>query len=330
MGLPDPLSSPDCDLRGLQWMPLDVGRIVDSDLFLISSGDEFKAAFRLWCKSWEQVPAGSLPNNDVVLAGLALAKNWKKVREVAMRNWVLCSDNRWYHPVVAAKAMEALPSRQDFVAKKSAAAERKDRERADRKSLFELLRTHGIVPNYDTKTSALRDMVKQYVRPNDTPTNVTSGVTDSVTGHADVTARTGTPQGEGQGSLIPSEAGASGGAPPPALPTVTAQDQVFAIGVALLTAEGVIEKNARSFLAMQCKSHGAAAVVQALQQCAEDKPVQAIPWLQTVLKAQNLGQPGKPDDRKTRQLQTAALMTGATPPQRKPDAHDVESRILPA
>lgn len=77
-----------------------------------------------------------------------------------------------------------------------------------------------------------------------------------------------------------SEAKASGGKPPPQDP----QDQVYAIGVALLTASDVTDKNARSFLAMQCKSHGAAAVVDALQRCAEAKPVQPVSWLVEALK----------------------------------------------
>jgi hypothetical protein len=278
--LPDPLSSPDCDLRGLQWMPLDVGRIVDSDLFLISSGDEFKAAFRLWCKSWEQVPAGSLPNNDIVLAGLSLAKNWKKVREVAMRNWVLCSDNRWYHPVVAAKAMEALPSRQDFVAKKSSDAERKERERADRKYLFELLRANNIVPKYDTKTSALRDMASTYMQPPVTQPTVTG----SVTGHGHFTdksrLREGQGQGQGQGSLIPSEANASGAAPP----KLTDPDEIiFGYGLPMLTNAGTGEKQARSFLGGLRKHHGDQALIDMLRDCAKAKPLQPLEWLAAAL-----------------------------------------------
>lgn len=199
--LPAPLTPPECDLRGLEWMPLDVMTVIDSDLFTTSTGDEFKAAFALWCKSWRQVPAGSLPNDEKALAELSRAKNWKKVRDKAMHNWVLCSDGRYYHPVVSKKALEALPSRQEFEHKKTAEAQRKERERADRKALFALLREHGIVPPYDTKTTALRELAKPFVTPpsqdRDVTGSVTGGVTGGVTGHAPVTAKTGT--GEGQG-----------------------------------------------------------------------------------------------------------------------------------
>jgi len=104
----EPLTPPDCDLRGLPFMPLDVVRLSDSDLVALSTGDEFKAAVMLWCKAWLQVPAASVPNDDRILAHLSGAgRAWAKVKAVALRGWVLCDDGRLYHPVVAEKAREA-------------------------------------------------------------------------------------------------------------------------------------------------------------------------------------------------------------------------------
>lgn len=103
-----PLVPSDCDLRGLAWMPLDAVRLLDSDLFAVSTGDEFKAAVALWCKAWQQIPAGSLPNDDRVLAHLSGAgSRWKRLKPMALRGFVLCSDGRLYHPVIAEKALEA-------------------------------------------------------------------------------------------------------------------------------------------------------------------------------------------------------------------------------
>lgn len=160
--LPQPLTPAACDLRGLPYMPLDVIRLLDSDMFAESTGDELKAAIALWCKSWTQIPAGSLPNKDKVLAELSRAKNWKKVKAMAMRGWILCADDRWYHPVVAEKALAALPGRAEFNDKKSAEAERKERERNDRKVLFELLKSHGHNLDWNTSTKTLRAMSVQY------------------------------------------------------------------------------------------------------------------------------------------------------------------------
>lgn len=104
----DPMTPADCDLRGLPFMPLDVVRLGDSDLVALSTGDEFKAAVMLWCKSWLQVPAASLPDDDRILAHLSgTGQRWGRVKAVALRGWVLCTDGRLYHPVVAEKAREA-------------------------------------------------------------------------------------------------------------------------------------------------------------------------------------------------------------------------------
>jgi hypothetical protein len=111
MNYPDPLTPPDCDLRDFPFMPLDVVRLRDSDLSIQAEGDEFRAAVLLWCASWHQIPAASLPDDNSTLASLAgygrVQKEWLKVRDGALRGWVLCSDTRLYHPVVAEKARDA-------------------------------------------------------------------------------------------------------------------------------------------------------------------------------------------------------------------------------
>ncbi len=108
-----PMTSPECDCRGLPYMPLDVVRLRESDLAALSTGEEFKAAVLLWCAAWNQVPAASLPDDERILARLAgysLAE-WRGLSDQALRGWVRCTDERLYHPVVAEKAMEAWAGR---------------------------------------------------------------------------------------------------------------------------------------------------------------------------------------------------------------------------
>jgi uncharacterized protein YdaU (DUF1376 family) len=110
---PDPPVPPECDCRGLPFMPLDVVRLRDSDLAALATGDEFKAAVLLWCAAWGQLPAGSLPDDERILArlaGVSLAE-WRGLSDMAMRGWELCSDGRFYHPVIAEKAAEAWAAR---------------------------------------------------------------------------------------------------------------------------------------------------------------------------------------------------------------------------
>jgi hypothetical protein len=77
--------------------------------------------------------------------------------------------------------------------------------------------------------------------------------------------------------------GAKPPAPAPAPPTQG--ETIFALGVPLLTAAGVSERNARSMLGHQRKTHGDDAVVNALRRCAEQSPLEPVAWLQAALKA---------------------------------------------
>ena len=95
-------------------MPLDVARLRDSDLASDESPEACWAAVLLWAAAWHQVPAASIPNNDNWIAKQAgyaqrgkIAREWATVRTGALRGWVLCSDGRLYHPVVAEKARDA-------------------------------------------------------------------------------------------------------------------------------------------------------------------------------------------------------------------------------
>lgn len=85
------------------------------------------------------------------------------------------------------------------------------------------------------------------------------------------------PSSSSSATQIPSDADASAGKPaaPPA-----PKDVVFALGVPLLTAAGVKEANARSFLGMQVKAHGDAKTAEALQACAEERAIDPVSWLQ--------------------------------------------------
>ncbi len=102
---PEPLTPPDLDLRSFGYMPLEVVRLRDSDLVVLASGEEFRAAVLLWCAAWHQVPAGSVPKDERMLANLAGfgrdIKGWRSVSDAALRGFVECSDGRLYHPVIA-------------------------------------------------------------------------------------------------------------------------------------------------------------------------------------------------------------------------------------
>jgi uncharacterized protein YdaU (DUF1376 family) len=104
-----PLVPPDVDLRKFGFMPLHVASLRDSDLSVIATGDEFRAAVLLWCFSWHQLPAASVPDDDEELASICgyNRAQWRKVKAGALRGFVKCSDGRLYHPKIAQDAMRA-------------------------------------------------------------------------------------------------------------------------------------------------------------------------------------------------------------------------------
>jgi uncharacterized phage protein (TIGR02220 family) len=130
---PEPLVAADVDLRDFQFLPLDVVRLRDSGLTAKATGDEFRAAVLLWCASWHQIPAASLPDDDQELANLCgysrAMREWAKVKAGALRGWIKCSDGRLYHPIVAEKAVDAWLKKQAQRARTEAARRAREEER---------------------------------------------------------------------------------------------------------------------------------------------------------------------------------------------------------
>lgn len=113
--LPDPPVPPEVDLRAFEFMPLKIAQLFGSEFHARTSDAEWRAGVTLWLKSWHQVPAGSLPDDDVALARLAElgrdVRGWRKVKAGAMRGWFKCSDGRLYHAVVAGNVLEGWEGR---------------------------------------------------------------------------------------------------------------------------------------------------------------------------------------------------------------------------
>lgn len=272
--LPSPPVSPEADLRGLPFMPLDVIRLMDSDLFALSTGDEFKAAVSLWCKSWTQLPPGSIPQDDRVLAHLSGAgSKWKKVKVMAIHGFVLCSDGRLYHPVVCEKVIEAWESR---VAKRDEVEgdkARKQREREERTKMFATLREQGRAPAWNTSTRELRELLsREPVTPVTDLSRVTSHeqVTDSSRGQSRLR------QGQGQGQVEEGSVPSGTGAKPPQGDPVK---QIFDRGVAIYSAAGLAEQKSREILGKQRREFGDAAMLAAISACENEHPSEPVSFI---------------------------------------------------
>jgi len=163
-------------------MPLDVARLLTSETW-IEAADDPKlghALICLWCESWHQVPAASLPDNPRVIARLAMCDGpeWERIGARALEGWTLCSDGRWYHPVVAEKAIEAWIEK--LTQRKSSAAGNARRWGAevDAASVdqgLEAARAMLAALNPDSRTLRKRIPRQSLPHPGGTPDRVPSG-----------------------------------------------------------------------------------------------------------------------------------------------------------
>jgi hypothetical protein len=103
------------DATGLPSMPLEIERLKRSKTWRRCRTEPFLAYYvaNLWMAAFHGVPAGSLEDDDELLAELAgcLPLEWVRVRPIALHAWQKREDGRLYHPIVEAKAREALSIR---------------------------------------------------------------------------------------------------------------------------------------------------------------------------------------------------------------------------
>ena len=100
-----PLVTADVDLKDFPYTPIFRARLFGSSFHATATDAEWRAGVTLWLRSWDQVPAGSLPQDEVQLCRLAELgrdmKTWRKVRLIALHGWAAAPDGRLYHEVVA-------------------------------------------------------------------------------------------------------------------------------------------------------------------------------------------------------------------------------------
>lgn len=144
---------------------LDMERMYQSDTWAIANGLQRAFLFRLLAESWMQLPAGSLPDSDAVIAAridMPLSE-FKVNREILMRGWWKASDGRLYHPVITEQVTGVMARKSDW-----AARQRKSREtRASSRSGTDVTRdsdvshTHVTVSHAPTTTITTNTNTKE-------------------------------------------------------------------------------------------------------------------------------------------------------------------------
>lgn len=283
------MTPPGCVLQDFPHTPIFRARLFGSSFHARATDAEWRAGVTLWLKSWDQVPAGSLPDDDIELCRLAeLArdlKTWKKVKAGALRGWVLCGDSRLYHPVVAEgvnNALEAKTAQRDKTLKaRIAALEKRLKESSD-----------------ESQKAALTEEVRSLKLS--LSQKALLSVTESVTG-SDTESKRREEKGREGNSY--SEPNGSGGKPPK---LTDPKEIIFGYGLSMLVSAGTPEKQARSFLGGLEKHHGPTTLIDTLRDCAKARPLQPLEWLAAALPPPSVG--GKPNAQEALEASNNAVL----------------------
>lgn len=88
---------------------------MQSDTWALASPDVRPWLLMLWTVAWQQVPCGSMPSSDELIAARLGMKPaaFKKHKDVLMRGWTLADDGRLYHDTISERVLEKI-ARQKF------------------------------------------------------------------------------------------------------------------------------------------------------------------------------------------------------------------------
>jgi hypothetical protein len=102
------------DTRAKGWrFELDYEQIEQSSTWSVAKPAARPWLLMMWMLAWKQVPCGSWPADEEVIAG-ALGideEQWALHRKALMRGWTEADDGRLYHPTITKRVIEMLGKR---------------------------------------------------------------------------------------------------------------------------------------------------------------------------------------------------------------------------
>jgi hypothetical protein len=292
-------------------MPLDIQRLFNSEFHARANDSEWRAGLTLWLKSFHQVPAGSIPDDDVSLARLAElgrdVKTWRKVKEVALHGWVKCSDGRLYHPVVAEKAAEAWAGKKNQRARTGKARLQAMLARLSKASdTFDFAH---IESNVQTVLGELSQQLSQTEFE-----SIKKSVTDSVTEAK--RKREGKGEGKGQGKELDSVPEGTGGEPPEKSPDQMTKDELWTAGKSLLVQAKMPAAQCGSFVGKLVKDYTDAVVIEAVRAAVVQRPADPASFLkaccQRLSGERSSGRPNRQEALEQHNQQIAERLAGET------------------
>ena len=111
------------DTKAKGWrFELDIDQVMQSDTWALAPHDIRPWLLMIWSISWQQIPCGSLPADDAVIAariGMKLAA-FMKNKAILLRGWAESNDGRLYHPTITQRVLSMLETKQKEKDRKAA------------------------------------------------------------------------------------------------------------------------------------------------------------------------------------------------------------------
>ena len=305
-GFPGPLVPAEVDLRDFQYMELDVRVLRDSKFAAEVHPEAFRAGVLLWCAAWHQVPAASLPDNDVELSALAgfgrVIKEWKRYREEALALFVRCSDGRLYHRVIAEKAVSAWNSKLRHHYDRARDRLRKANKAREIAKLPPL--PEFTFDQWNERRIAAANPMEKAEAAEGIPTSThqqAAGIPPEnvLKGNGEGTER----ERNGEGDLKISVPDGTGGKPPPPpeladgdpVPLTAKQaaeltrKELWSVGKSLLEEQGMAKAQCGTFVGKLVKDHDEAVVIELLREAVVQRPADVASWLVAACRLRKAG-----------------------------------------
>lgn len=239
------------DTRAKGWrFELDLERVMQSDTWALASPDLRPWLLMLWTVAWQQVPCGSMPSEDALIAArLGMkATAFKKAKDVLMRGWKLANDGRFYHETITERVLDMLGRKEGERKRKADYRARMDAERKAPEGRGVPQMSHG------TDAGQTRE---------------SGGSDDTGTG-------TGTGTGLNTKNLsVPNgtDADASGES------GAMTKDELWASGKSLLAQSGMPAKQCGTFVGGLVKDYGAEVVMDSVRRAVLERPADPASFL---------------------------------------------------
>lgn len=165
--LPKPPYPANTDVSRIPFFPLLIDRLLGSRLWLLGSGDTCKAALTIWCRAWQECPAGSIPAgpDDLHrrLAGVESSALWEKIRAEVLGGFEKHSDERLYHPVLTAQVKYVCDGREK--GRSLAAIRWKNKRKPDAARIAAPQSGAALQPRNSTELTELTELTEEESSP---------------------------------------------------------------------------------------------------------------------------------------------------------------------